>query len=370
MKKGVLILVDELKAAGAENLAVNIAIKLKDSPQYAPVVCSTRWGGETEGKLKANNIEYFVLHRDHLHQIYKFSLLRDILKKYDIQVIHAHKIGTNFWGGIFGQINRTPVVLGHIHGQGKGWKNVIFEKVAWKLSDKLVTVSESERQRLIDKKKVPPAKIVTIYNGINIAKFSEKNSCDMRQQLGLSPNIPTIGISAELRVEKNHEVFLLAAREILKERKDPRFLIIGDGDERQKLETFARDLGIIDNCVFTGFIKNIPDMLAALDVGVLSSRLEALPLTLLEYMASAKPIVTTSVGGIPEVVQDGVNGFLFEPGDHLALAEKIKLLLDNKSLACGLGRNGRDIAIRKFSEETMMTKVVDLYSEMLAEKGH
>lgn len=370
MKKGVLILVDELKAAGAENLAVNIAIKLKDSPQYAPIVCSTRWGGETEGRLKANDIKYFVLHRDHLHQIYKFAQLSDILNKYDIQVIHAHKIGTNFWGGILGKINRTPVVLGHIHGQGAGWKNVVFEKVAWKLSDRLITVSESERQRIIDKQKIPPAKIVTIYNGINIAKFTGKNSCDMRHQLRMGPDTPTVGISAELRVEKNHEVFLLAAREILKERKDPRFLIIGDGEERQKLEAFAKSLGIIDNCVFTGFIKNIPDMLSALDVGVLSSRLEALPLTLLEYMASAKPIVTTSVGGTPEVVQEGVNGFLFQPGDHLALAEKIKLLLDNKSLARDLGRNGRDIAIRKFSEEAMMTKIVDLYSEMLAEKGH
>jgi len=369
MKKGVLILVDKLKAAGAENLAVNIAIKLKDSSRYVPVVCATRSGGESEERLKANNVEYFLLHREHPYQFYKFSLLRKILKEYNIQVIHTHKMGSNFWGSIVGRIARTRVILGHVHGQVRGWKNIVVERIASNLSNKLIAVSESERQRIIREENIAPAKIVTIYNGIDLTKFRTTGDADIRHQFGLDITTPTIGISAELRSEKNHETFLLAAREVLKERRDPRFLIIGDGQERQKLEVFAVNLGITENCIFTGFIKNIPAMLSVLDVGVLSSTMEALPLTLLEYMAASKPIIATNVGGIPEIVQNGVNGFLFQPGDFMTLAEKIKLLLDQRSLAMEMGRNGRMLATQKFSEEAMMAKVEDLYTGMLEAVG-
>ena len=365
MKTNVLILVDELKSAGAESLAIDIALKLKVSTRYTPLVCATRCGGELEGKLRANQIEYFVMHRDGLYKLHSFSLLRKIFRDHNIQIIHAHKIGSSFWGGILGKLRNVPVVIAHFHGKSPGWKTSVAETIAARLCHKIVTVSECETQRLVHQEGIPPHKVMTIYNGIELAKYKNGSKVDLKSQFRVPVGNPVVGILAELRAEKNHDVFLLAASEVLKEKRNVYFLIIGDGERRTALENRAAELGIARNCIFTGFIKNVPDILSIIDIGVLSSTREALPLALLEYMACGKPMVATSVGGIPEIVEDGINGFLIRPGEASALAQKIKLLVDDKSLAVKMGRNGLLIAEQKFSDAVMMKKIENLYGETL-----
>jgi glycosyltransferase involved in cell wall biosynthesis len=228
----------------------------------------------------------------------------------------------------------------------------------------VISVSEFEKRRLTEAG-VASTKIVTIHNGINSTRFKTEPDVTTKQLLAVTSDTPIIGICAGLRPEKNHEIFLYAAREVAN-RKDVYFLIVGDGERRKGLEALAAELGIAKRCFFAGFVKEkIAEMLSLFDIGVLCSELEAMPVTLLEYMASSKPIVATQVGGIPEVVQDGVNGFLVPPKDPHALAQKLLLLLTNPDMAKKMGKDGLGIVKQKFSEEVMIKKVEDLYTQAL-----
>jgi len=141
-------------------------------------------------------------------------------------------------------------------------------------------------------------------------------------------------------------------------------LIIGDGPRRRELENLTYGLGIARNVIFTGFVKNIQDILSILNVGALTSEREALPLTLLEYMASSKPIVATEVGGVGEVVKNGTNGFLVPRGDYVAFAGRINDLLHNPALASEFGESGRSILKSRFSEDRMMEEILRIYDEL------
>ncbi len=362
-RKNVLILVDELKAAGAEILAVNMAIGLQASKHYRPVVCATRIGGELEDKLKENRIKYFLLHRSKPYHVQKLGFLKQIIREQRISIIHAHKSGSSLWGGLFGKLGKVDAIFAHIHGRKPDWKSSIAEKYLAKLCDKIITVSDFEKRRLIDEQRIDPSKIITVYNGIRVSKYRTNINYSLKNDFGIKADVPVIGIVAELRPEKNHDAFLFAAKALLKSRRDIHFLIVGDGARRHELEGQVANLGIASHCTFTGFIRNVPDVLSIVDVGVLCSQREALPLTLLEYMASSKPIVATTVGGIPEVIKDGHNGFLVQSGDHLALAEKIDCLLDNKQMASRMGSEGLSMVKQKYSEEKMIQTIEELYDQ-------
>lgn len=366
MKIGVLILIDELKAAGAENIAVNIALGLQRTEKYKPVVCATRCGGVTERKLAQNNVRYCVLNRRHCFEVYKFRVLRQLIANENIKVIHAHKSGAAIWGGFIGRLNNVPTVV-HIHGTASTWKRSVAERLGGYACERIIAVSESQKSRLLGMG-IPRQKVMRIYNGIDVKGFRALTQLGLKESLAVKKDSAIIGIVAELRPEKNHEMLLLAAKIVAKTVDDACFLIIGDGEKRQQLEHFAAELGIADKCRFIGHVKDITNILSVVDIGVLCSLTEALPLTLLEYMAAGKPIVATNVGGVPEVVVDGFNGFLVESGDHLALANRIELLLKDRNLTKAMGERGYFCAIKKFSEDAMLSQIEELYDQIIAGK--
>jgi len=361
MKKGILILTDVLHSEGAENVTVNIALRLKQSAVYSPIVCATRRGGVLEEKLRDHGVKCVKIERRHRHEVYKFYPLGKLIREENVKLIHAHKLGSNIWGVVLGKVFGLPAVS-HVHGQVYNWKNYVFNSFVGRLSSKLITVSEFEKRALTTQ--VPADKVVTIYNGIDPGKYKSSPDAAFKESLWIKPDAPVVGISAALRKEKAHEVFLRAAKKVLEKRGDARFLIIGDGVRKQELEAMASGLGIRESCIFTGFVKNIENALSVLDVGVLTSEREGLPLTLLEYMASSKPIIATDVGGVGEVVKDGENGFLVPSGDYNALAGRINALLEDPALASRLGTNGRALLGQKFSEDVMMNRLEALYDEL------
>lgn len=371
MKKGILILSDVLHSEGAENVAVNIAVGLKDSNEYTPIVCTTRRGGVLEKVLKDNDVKYISLGRNHSYEAHKFLPLKQIIKEENVKIIHAHKLGSNFWGSILGSLFKIPVIS-HSHGghapanSRRNYYNLLEGKLVGKLSYKIIAISEYERRRLIEEEGILPSKIITIYNGIESSKYKIKPNLDIKRQLDIKTDSPVVGIIAAFRPQKNHELFLLAAREVLKENRNVYFLLVGDGVTRERMEKLASELAITKNCLFTGVREDIPDIISIIDVGVLSSHWEGLPLAVLEYMASCKPVISTNVSALSELVQDNINGFLVPPGDYEMLAQKMSLLLDNKDLALEMGRNGFSIVKESFTAESMIKRIEDLYTEILA----
>ncbi len=367
MPEKVLFLLDSLSpGGGAEKIALDIAISLKRSGKYIPIFCSTRLGGSMEDILKDRRIEYYVIKRKRFYDIIKFYRIFRIIKKHNIKIIHSHKLGSNFWGGLIGWIAGVSIIIAHKHGQIYANRIHLFmDKIVSKLSNKIIFVSDYERTLFLNKIGAFPDKCITIHNGINIHVPKVDSIDDFRKRYGMRESGPIVGMIARFSKEKDHGTFLLAAREVLKSDSHVTFLLVGEGSTKKEMEDFSEALGISDSIIFTGFVEDASKVISVLDIGCLSSTQEGLGIVLLEYMAFAIPIVATNVGGIPEVVKDGINGFLVEPGDHRAMAEGISALLKDSKLRSRMGRNGFSILEQNFTQESMIEKIENLYATLI-----
>lgn len=367
----VLFLLDSLSpVGGAERVAVKIAIGLKRSGNYAPIFCSTREGGGLEEELKANGIGYMLLKRRRFSDVHKFKPLIDLLGEEKIKIIHSHNLGSNLWGSIIGSIARVPVLIAHKHGQDYSTlRSLVLDKIVGNLSQKIIFVSNDERKAFIQRIGADPEKCVTVYNGISIDNPGSLPEEKTRNDYGIQNERVVIGIIARFAPEKDHETFLLAAREVLRTNGKFTFLLVGDGKTKPSMQKLSKDLGIDNNTIFTGFVDDPREVLPIIDIGCLTSRREGMGIVLLEYMAFRKPVVSTNAGGIPEVVQEGVNGFLVDPGDYKSMAGKIIELAQDANLRTGMGQEGFSILNAKFTDKIMVNNIEKLYDQSLEAAG-
>lgn len=237
-------------------------------------------------------------------------------------------------------------------------------------TDAFIGVADSHARYLIEKEHFPTYKVRVVPNGVDASRFhSSRDSASLRQALGLSVTTPVAGIVAALRPEKNHEMFLQVAALVRKDVPDAQFLVIGDGPERAKLERIAAELNLESTVRFLGTRNDIPELLAALDVFLLTSRIEANPVSILEAMATGKPVVAPRVGSISESVNDGETGFLIEPNDTQQAAAAVVRLLLRPELAQRLGQAGRAAVVERWSLERMVEGYEDLITEVYREKS-
>ena len=172
-----------------------------------------------------------------------------------------------------------------------------------------------------------------------------------------------VGMVARLEEVKDHETFLLGAKKLLDKRKDVRFYIVGDGSLREQLEQKAAALGISEQVTFTGFLQDVEKIEAALDIAVITSKAEALCLSILESMIAGIPAVGTDSGGVAEVIRHGENGFLIPVGDSDALAERLDELLADDAKRSAFGAQAKRDAEATFLAEQMTRKIEKLYLE-------
>lgn len=202
-------------------------------------------------------------------------------------------------------------------------------------------VAEAQRPYIVDGLHCPDHKVRIIHNGVELALFDVRCDRGILTQFGIDAEQPVVGIIASLRDEKDHPTLLRAARAVLDDVPEAQFLIVGDGPTRSELEALSFELGIADNVHFAGARKDIPQLLSAIDVFTLSSVTEAFPMSVLEAMACARPVVCTDVGGVSEVVENGVSGFLVPPSNPAQLAARLTGLLSRPDLMKRMGEAGR-----------------------------
>jgi len=214
---------------------------------------------------------------------------------------------------------------------------------------------------------VPEEKIRVIDNGIDLTRFRDTISPEtVKEEFRLKKEVTIIGTIGNLGDEKGHVYLLRAARNIVKYVKSVKFLFIGDGPLRGDLENEATQLGIGDHIIFTGFRTDIPNLLSIMDIFVLPSVKEGLPMVLLEAMAAKKPVIATRVGAIPRVVDNG-NGILVEPRDAEGLEKAIVSLLTNEEKRRKYASAGFETVRTQFSSERMSSEYFDLYRELLGD---
>lgn len=275
-------------------------------------------------------------------------------------IIHLHTAHAHLIGGIAGKIKRKKIVV---------TRRVDFPiKSRFKyncLADKVIAISKAIEKVLLEGG-IIENKIVLIPSGIDTNKFENVKPADyLFREFNIPDKRLMIGTIAHLTDHKGHTYLLDAIPQILKEFPHSFFLFVGDGELKDSLRTKSRILGIRDKVFFTGFREDIPEIFSVLDLFVLPSHLEGLCTSLMDAMYTGVPIVATTAGGIPEVVENEKTGLLVPPKDPNALAEAIIKLLKDKDKRETFAIEGKKRVLQKFAASEMVEKVEQVYLSLL-----
>jgi glycosyltransferase involved in cell wall biosynthesis len=364
----VMFIITSMHVGGAETLLLNLLRRI-DRSRFSPELCCLKELGElgqqlqreipVHDKLLRNKFDIRVLWR-----------LTKLLRKRQIDAVITVGAGDKmFWGRLAARRAGMPVVISALHSTG--WPDCItwLNRRLNPLTDAFVAVADRHAKYLVEHEHLPSDRVVVISNGVDTDQFRRTHPiADLRQQLGIPHSAPLVGIVAVLRPEKNHEMFLRVAARVRRDVVEAQFLIIGDGPRRSELELLAMQLGLSDCVHFLGKRTDVAELLGLLDVFLLTSHMEANPVSILEALASGKPVVSTAVGSIPQTVIDGVTGYLVEPNDELTMARRVSELLLDPAKSQHLGAAGRRLVIENWSLERMVAGYEDLIERLYREK--
>ena len=294
-------------------------------------------------------------------------------------IVHTHMAKAGMAGRVAARLARVPIVVHTFHGHTfhSYWgplKSAVFlriEQTLAAMTDRVIAVGDAQKADIASYGVAPLRKIRTIPLGLEIEPMleAEQHRGRLRAELGLAARGPLIGIVARLVPIKAHEVFLEAAARVRAASPDSTFLIIGDGERRAELEAMAGQLGIADATRFLGWRADMLEVYADLDVVTLCSNNEGSPVVLIEALAAARPVVSTRVGGVPNVVHDGESGLLVPPRDPVSFADAIVTLLRDPARAAELGKAGRRDVFPRHSSSRLVQDIERLYLELAREKG-
>lgn len=350
-------------------MAVTVAMRL-DPRRFESVLCATRSVAKPtfEDDLQAAGVKTMRLDRRSRTDVAAWLPLLAFLRD-GVHVLHAHKFGSNVWGTLLGRLARVPVIVAHEQSwasarssrTGPFVRSTLDREVVARGADVFIAVSEADRRRMIELEGIDPRRLRVIPNAV---AAPVPRGHDVRAELGIAASAPVVVTVCQLRPEKAVEVLVEAAAILRRSEPDARVLVAGDGSERVFLQSRIDALGLADTVVLLGTRRDVPDVLAAADVAVCCSDFEGTPLSVMEYMGAGKPVVATRVGGLPEVVEDGLQGLLVQPRDPAALAEALARLLGDSSLRQRLGEAARTRQRTRFDLDATVRQIEDLYDQL------
>jgi len=365
----VMFVITSMPVGGAETLLVEL-VRRMDRSRFLPELCCLKYFGPL-GEVLAREIPAFTGLLAHKYDVAVLWRLTHLLRRRRIDAVVTVGTGGDkmFWGRLAGRLAGVPVICSALHSTGLPDHVELLNRLLAPWTDAFIAVAEPHGRYLAAREGCPAKKICVIPNGVDVARFHPRwPDPALQQRLGLTGETPVAGIVAALRPEKNHELFLRAAALVREKAPQARFLIVGDGPQRAKLETLAEELALADAVRFLGTRRDMPEVLALMDVLVLTSHMEANPLCILEAMACEKPVVATRVGSVSETVLDGRTGLLVPPGDAAAIAERTMELLSDRDRAAAMGRAGREHVIAHWSIDRMVEGYQNLIGDIYTAK--
>jgi len=302
--------------------------------------------------------------------------LARMIRRGNYQIVHTHTAKAGFLGRLAAAIAGTPVIIHTVHGvtfhQHLPWAHRAFylalERIAARFTDQFVAVGEDVKDIYLRSGIGTTAEYETIYSGMPLHEYLEAGAMPaaerdaLRAELGFEPHHRVIVMAARLEPRKGHGYLFHAVQRLRPDHPELRVLVVGEGPIRVQLETQCRALGIDDLVVFLGHRHDLPRVFAAADISVLTSLWEGLPRVLVQSAAAGKPIVTFDVEGAWEVVRDGRNGFVVASQDVHAFAERLGLLLAERERSEEMGAAGREAVGSRWTVETMLDRLDDLYA--------
>jgi len=313
------------------------------------------------------------------HDALALAQLVRLMRRLRPHVVHTHTAKAGALGRLAARLARVPVVVHTYHGHvlhgyfppGRTRLFVAIERALARLADCLLAVSETVRQELLALGVGVPARFRVVPLGLELDRYASADAMrgTLCAELGLAADTPVVTIVARLVPIKAHEVFLRAAWLVRAALPSARFLIVGDGERRGALEALATELGLGGSVHFLGWRRDLDLIYADSGVVALTSRNEGSPTSLIEAMAAGRAVVATRVGGVPDLVEDGVTGCVVPPDDPAALADALLGLLRDPGRRQRLGQAARRRVVPAFAAERLVASLQHLYEEFLRVKG-
>jgi glycosyltransferase involved in cell wall biosynthesis len=360
--------------AGGEKVCLDIMRSARDRGHTVCLLVPA--SGSVLDTAKAEGFEAYIFPMERTFQIHRAIAFARFLRKWKADLVHTH-IGLQ--GMVLARIGArlagVPIV-NHIHLNHSFNKNPIIQTIqrfadnnTTHLASSLIAVSE-DTKRLMEKDGNPPSKLVVIPNGTTLQSVTTSEEIlQTKSDLGLSGESIVVGCVARLNPSKGQHHLLEILPRLLRENNYIIVLFIGEDTSEaqlylQQLEQIVADNNLDNSVLFLGFRNDVSRLMKGFDIFVLPTYREAMPLTILEAMAAGKPVVSTKVNGIPEVVIDGQTGLLVEAGDAEALADALISLIRNPHLAQEMGQAGRNRVEQHFDLARVHQQVFDLYEEV------
>ena len=366
-----LYVIDNMEFGGGERVFLQLASALRD---HFKVFVAASPGGRFEEGLSGLGIRLIPVDMRQRLSFKPISELVRIIKEKKITLVHSQGGRADFFARVAGKMARVPYIVSTVAMPVEGydvgrWRKAVYiflDRLTERYVDRFIVVSEVLKETLIKGHKIPPHKVVRIYNGIEIERYRhDATYADLRKEWRVPSHVPLIGAIGRLVWQKGLTHLLQAMPLVFQDYPDTRLILVGEGPLQEDLRDQVRDLGIEASVFFVGFRIDIPAVLAALDLLVVPSVLEGFPMTILEAMAMAKPIVASDINGVREQIENGRTGILVPPGDPQALAEGIKQMLKDRTQAKKLGTETRKQVEEMFDIKQQVALHEEVYEELL-----
>jgi glycosyltransferase involved in cell wall biosynthesis len=350
-----------LELGGLERLVVDLVKIGGRRRQRVSVVCVEK-PGRLAGAARELGAEVLSLDKPSGRSAAAVELAAELLRQLQPDVVHTHQIGALWY---LGQAARQLGGMAVVHTehsdhvmQAKGWWNKVQNRLRWqrmgRLTQRFCCVSEDVARAVRRWRTVPSGKVHVVLNGIDTELYEGRSRREeIRAALGIPPDARVIGTVGRLTEVKRQDLLIRGFSQLLPQVPDAWLLIVGDGNERERLESLAGELRVKERIIFAGFQAQPQWFLQAMDVFALTSRHEGLPLALLEAWAAGLPVVSSAVGGVPKVVEHEQTGLLFPNGNEGALVEGLWRLLSDEALVARLAEAGQAIVRERYSLSRM-----------------
>ena len=380
----VLRMIARLNIGGPAIHVVLLSQKLPSPPYETRLVVGNV--GENEGDMAYYAAEHGVtpefidgLQRN-IHPIRDLRVLWEVyqlMRHYRPHIVHTHTAKAGFIGRLAAWLAGVPVIVHTFHGHVfsgydysplRVWLFVTLEQLAARMSDTIITLTETLRKELAEQYHITRRGRITVLPlGLDLERFvtAKRQTGAFRKAWGIAPETPLVGIVGRLTGVKNHRLFLDAAQQIHQQRPDVRFVIVGDGELMDNIRQHTHALGLDAAVIFTGWQTDMLPVYVDLNVKVISSNNEGTPVTLIEALAAGVPVVATHVGGIPDLLEGGKIGKIVPPNDPDALAAAILQTLNTPPDTEGI----RQAMIKRYGIDRLVSDIDSLYRGLLTRKG-
>ncbi len=369
-KKNILHLIGGGEIGGAEELLLTL-MKLLDRDRYRPHLICLCQGPFVELAAR-HGFTASHIPMGHRLDLSTIKPIREYIRQHQIDLVHTHGVRANLVARPAAKKEGIPVVT-TLHSvirydYDRPYKAHLarwLTRLGNKHTDIFIAISRAIEEELLAMG-VPGAKITLIFSGLDRSKFtSSRTPAAIKSELGIEPGDKVYTLVGRMHPVKGHEYFLGAAARVLGQGVKAKFLMVGDGIQRPRIEQQIREMGLKEHVVMPGYYPDIEDIYRITDILCVPSLMEGLGLVVLEAMNFEVPVIATRVGGIPEIIEDGVDGILVEPRDTAALAEAMLALGQEPERARRLALGGRE-KVGIFTVERMARQVEEVYLSLLS----